>query len=59
MKPQLIKKTVRDKAVSTKLTTEQNEKLVALAKKSGITKGNLMAQLIKIGYKEVTKHKTF
>ena len=42
---------------STKFTAEQNEKLVALAKKNGITKANLIYQLVAEGFKSVTKTK--
>jgi len=55
----LVKKTVKSKAVSTKLTAEQDEKLVKLAKKHDITKSALVAHLLEVGYKSVTKNKTF
>ena len=53
----LEKKTPKSKAISTKITEEQNEKLENMAKKSGITKSNLIFQLISIGFGEVSKSK--
>ena len=49
------KKIVKSRAVSTKLSELQNQKLETLAKKKGITKSNLISQLIGIGFKEVAK----
>lgn len=53
------KKEPKTQAVSTKLTDSQNEKIVKLAQKHGITKSNLISQLLEIGFKEVSKNKTF
>lgn len=53
------KKIVKKSTISAKITDEQNQKLEALAKKSGVTKSSLVAQLIGIGYKQITKNKTF
>jgi len=55
----LNKKEVKEKTVSTKITKSQNEKLEKLTKKFKITKSNLISQLIEIGYKNITKNKTF
>ena len=44
---------------SSKITEIQNDKLEVLAKKSGVTKSNLISQLLEIGYKNITKNKTF
>ena len=49
------KKQLKNKAVSTKITELQNQKLETLAKKKGITKSNLVSQLLGIGFKEVAK----
>ena len=46
-------------SVATKLTEEQNAKLVKLAEKHEITKSALIAHLIELGYKAVTRNKTF
>jgi predicted DNA-binding protein len=51
------KKQPKNKSVSTKITESQNEKLDLLAKKLGITKSNLMNQLIALGYQTATKTK--
>jgi predicted DNA-binding ribbon-helix-helix protein len=53
------KKTVRNKSIATRFTEEQSIKLKALAEKKGVSIANLMGQLTEIGYKEVTKNKTF
>jgi len=55
----IVKKIAKNKAISTKITDTQDEKLVRLALKYGITKSNLINQLIEAGYKEITKSKTF
>lgn len=55
----IIKKEAKNKAVSTKITEKQEEKIINLALKHGITKSNLINQLIEAGYKELTKKKTF
>lgn len=51
----LERKQLKVKAVSSKITERQNKKLETLAKKKDITKSNLIAQLLNIGYKEITK----
>ncbi len=56
---QIAKKQKKDTAVSTKITAEQNEKLVKLAQKHGVTKSALIAQLLEDGYKTATRNKTF
>ncbi len=53
------KKVSKTKSVACKITEDQDKKLVALAEKKGVTKSSLIAQLIEIGYKGVTKNKTF
>ena len=53
------KKTPKSKSVACKITEEQNDKLIKLSQKLGITKSNLMAQLIGQGYKDLTKNKMF
>jgi predicted transcriptional regulator len=55
----IVKKAPKSKSVACKITQEQDEKLVKLAKKLDITKSNLMAQLLGQGYKDLTKNKTF
>lgn len=55
----MVKKIAKDTAVSTKLTADQNEKLVKLAAKNDITKSALIAHLIEEGYKKATRNKTF
>lgn len=55
----ITKKVSKTKAVSTKLTEEQNVKLEALAKKHDMTKSALVAELLEIGYKSTTRNKTF
>ena len=53
------KKVSKTKSVACKITEDQSEKLEKLAAKKGVTKSSLIAQLIGIGFKEVTKNKTF
>ena len=53
------KKLSKNKSISSKITEIQNSKLKALATKSGVTKSNLIAQLLEIGYKSATKNKVF
>ena len=53
------KKIVKKKSIATRFTEEQNIKLQALAVKKGVSVANLMGQLVELGYKEVTKNKTF
>jgi len=53
------KKEKKSKSISSKITELQNEKLEKLAFKSGVTKSNLISQLLEIGYKNITKHKAF
>ena len=54
---QIEKKVLKNQAVSTKVTELQKQKLETLAKKKGITKSNLILQLISIGYESVAKKK--
>ena len=49
------KKVVKSKSVSSKITELQNQKLETLAKNKRVKKSSLIAQLIAIGFKEVTK----
>ena len=49
------KKVVKNKSVSSKITELQNQKLETLAKNKGVKKSSLIAQLIAIGFKEITK----
>jgi len=49
------KKVVKNKSVSSKISELQNQKLETLAKNKGVTKSNLIAQLLAIGFKEITK----
>ena len=53
------KKAPKSKAISTKITADQHEKLEKLAEKHEITKSALVAHLIEVGYKSVTRNKTF
>jgi len=53
------KKEKKTKSISSKITEMQNDKLEKLALKSGVTKSNLISQLLEIGYKSITKNKTF
>lgn len=55
----ITKKEVKSKAVSTKLTEDQNAKLEKLAEKNRVTKSALVAHLIEEGYKMATRNKTF
>ena len=55
----ITKKIVKSKAVSTKITEDQNKKLEALAEKHGVTKSALIADLLENGYKALTRNKTF
>ena len=50
------KKEKKTKSISSKITDLQNEKLEKLAEKYGVTKSNLIAQLLEIGYKDITKN---
>lgn len=52
-------KKVKNKTITSKINEEQLQKLENLALKKGLTKSNLISQLIEIGYKEITKNKTF
>jgi len=54
-----LKKKTRDIAVSTKVTKEQNAKLESLAKKYDVKKGAVLYKIIELGYKELSKNKTF
>jgi len=49
------KKVVKSKSISSKISELQNQKLETLAKNKGVTKSNLIAQLLAIGFKEITK----
>ena len=49
------KKVVKSKGVSSKISELQNQKLETLAKNKGVKKSSLIAQLMAIGFKEVTK----
>ena len=51
----LEKKQLKSKGVSSKITEKQNKKLETLAKQKGLTKSNLIGQLLEIGYKQTTK----
>jgi len=53
------KKQSKTKNISSKITDSQNEKLDKLAEKHGITKSNLISQLLAEGFKSITKNKTF
>lgn len=55
----IIKKDPKKKTVCSKITDSQDEKLIRLAEKHGITKSNLLSQLIEIGFKEASGNKTF
>lgn len=48
------KKETRDSSIATKLTASEKEKLSELAKASGVSKSNLVYQMIKNGYKSIT-----
>jgi len=49
------KKVVKNKSISSKISELQNQKLDTLAKNKGVKKSSLIAQLIAIGFKEITK----
>jgi len=49
------RKIIKSKSVSSKITEKQNKKLETLAKNKGITKSNLIGQLIGIGYEKTMK----
>ena len=49
------RKIIKSKSVSSKITEKQNKKLETLAKNKGITKSNLISQLIGIGYEKTMK----
>ena len=51
----LERKQIKAKSVSSKITEKQNSKLETLAKNKGITKSNLIGQLLNIGYEQITK----
>ena len=53
------KKIRRDKAITTKVTDEQNTKLEKLAEKHGIAKSALIFAMIEDAYKRDTRNKTF
>jgi len=49
------KKVIKNKSVSSKISELQNQKLETLAKNKGVKKSSLIAQLLAIGFKEITK----
>ena len=49
------RKQLKSKGVSSKITEKQNKKLETLAQQKGLTKSNLIGQLLEIGYKQATK----
>jgi len=55
LKMKLEGKITKAKSVSSKITEKQNSKLETLAKNRGITKSNLISQLLNIGYENITK----
>ena len=55
LKMKLEGKITKSKSVSSKITEKQNKKLETLAKNKGITKSNLIGQLLGIGYEQITK----
>ena len=55
LKMTLERKQIKAKSVSSKITEKQNSKLETLAKNRGITKSNLISQLLNIGYENITK----
>lgn len=59
MSTKIEKRVVKSRAVSTKVTEEQNEKLEELAKQKGVTKSHLISQLLAIGFVQATKFKSF
>ena len=48
-------KQLKSVGVSSKITEKQNIKLKTLAEEKGITKSNLIGQLLEMGYKQATK----
>ncbi len=59
MSTKIEKRIVKSKAVSTKVTEEQNEKLELLAQQKGVTKSSLISQLLAIGFVQASKYKSF
>jgi predicted DNA-binding protein len=52
----MIEKRVKKEAtISSKITEEQDKKLVKLAKEFNKTKSAIIAELLEIGYKKATK----
>ena len=51
----LERKQIKSKSITSKITEKQNNKLETLAKNRGITKSNLIGQLLCIGYEDITK----
>ena len=49
------RKQIKAKSVSSKITEKQNIHSETLTEHTGITKSNLIAQLLSIGYEEITK----
>lgn len=54
-----LKKAPKSKALSTKVTEAQGEKLRILADKHDITISHLISHLVEVGYLELTKNKSF
>ena len=50
----LERKDRKNNSVATKLTSSEKKKLDALSKKEGISKSNLIYQMIKNGYESLT-----
>ena len=55
LKMKIERKQLKSKGISSKITEKQNKKLETLAKQKGLTKSNLIAQLLEVGYKQATK----
>ena len=51
----LQKTVIKSKSASIKLTEMENQKLETLAKNRGMKKSTLIRELVKIGFKEITK----
>lgn len=54
-KMKIERKQLKSKGISSKITEKQNKKLETLAEQKGLTKSNLIGQLLEIGYKQTTK----
>lgn len=55
----LEKKQPKNKSVSTKITEDQLKKLDELAEKEGMTRSNLINQLLASGFVKETRFKNF